>query len=413
MPWRCISLLGRLPVARRAARGAARATARGAVGLRRLRERRFEFWAATRAKDSPSADPVAALGAARRAPLECTAVNGQKPLELILARNLLSSISTPAFLVGEGGMLLFFNEAAAAMLGRRFEETGTMPAAEWTAEFGPFGADEQPIPYDEIPARRSPSATNRPYHGNFRIRGAARPALRHRRERDPDRRARGRERRDRDLLAGDGRTGEAESDEDQGVGGARLDPGAGPGDDALRRQHVVRRGDARRRQHADPRRRHRDPQPRAGAADRKPRAADPHPADPPPPRPHPGPDVLRARVPARVGDHHLGPGLAGGVAARPDRALHLRAARAGRGSRAAVARLVPRGRAARVGHRPGADPRAGGQPPRPDARLPDRGRRRRVAVLHPRPRARPRGAAGRSSTTTGSRASSSRTARRC
>ena len=51
-------------------------------------------------------------------------------------------------------------------------------------------------------------------------------------------------------------------------------------------------------------------------------------------------------------------------------------------------------RAARVGHRPGARPRAGGRPPRPDARLPDH-RRRLLAVLHPRPRARARSAAGR------------------
>ena len=35
----------------------------------------------------------------------------QKPLELILARNLLSSISTPAFLVDAEGTLVFFNEA--------------------------------------------------------------------------------------------------------------------------------------------------------------------------------------------------------------------------------------------------------------------------------------------------------------
>jgi PAS domain-containing protein len=99
-----------------------------------------------------------------------TAVNGQKPLEIILARNLLSSISTPAFLVGEEGMLLFYNEAAAAMLGRRFEETGTMPAAKWTAEFGPFDGDEHPMPYDEIPATLA-IRDNRPYHGNFRIAG--------------------------------------------------------------------------------------------------------------------------------------------------------------------------------------------------------------------------------------------------
>jgi PAS domain-containing protein len=101
-----------------------------------------------------------------------TRVNGQKPLELILARNLLSSISTPAFLLGEGGTLLFFNEAAAAMLGRRFEELGSLAAAEWTAEFGPFGADELPLPYDEIPATLA-VRENRPHHGIFRIRGAA------------------------------------------------------------------------------------------------------------------------------------------------------------------------------------------------------------------------------------------------
>lgn len=100
-----------------------------------------------------------------------TGVNGQKPLELILARNLLSSISTPAFLVGAGGVLLFFNEAAAAMLGRRFEEIGSMSAAEWTAEFGPFDEDGRPLPYDEIPATLA-VRDNHPHHGIFRIGGA-------------------------------------------------------------------------------------------------------------------------------------------------------------------------------------------------------------------------------------------------
>lgn len=92
----------------------------------------------------------------------------QKPLELILARNLLSSISTPAFLVGEQGALLFYNEAAGALLGRRFEDTGVMSAPDWTREFGPFDADEQPISYEELPATAA-LRENRPYHGNFRI----------------------------------------------------------------------------------------------------------------------------------------------------------------------------------------------------------------------------------------------------
>jgi PAS domain-containing protein len=98
-------------------------------------------------------------------------MSAQKPLELILARNLLASISTPAFLVGEQGTLLFYNEAAGALLGRRFEETGTMSAADWTGEFGPFGSDEKPVPYDEIPATVA-LRDDRPFHGNFRIRGA-------------------------------------------------------------------------------------------------------------------------------------------------------------------------------------------------------------------------------------------------
>jgi PAS domain-containing protein len=57
----------------------------------------------------------------------------QRPLVLILARNLLSNISTPAVLVNLAGDALFYNEAAGALFGRRFEDTGVMPAAEWTS----------------------------------------------------------------------------------------------------------------------------------------------------------------------------------------------------------------------------------------------------------------------------------------
>jgi PAS domain-containing protein len=95
-------------------------------------------------------------------------VSAQKPLELILARNLLSSISTPAFLVSEGGTLLFYNEAAGALVGRRFEESGTMSAQEWTTEFGPFDEHDQPIPYDQVPLTQK-LRQGRPAHGAFRI----------------------------------------------------------------------------------------------------------------------------------------------------------------------------------------------------------------------------------------------------
>lgn len=96
-------------------------------------------------------------------------MSAQKPLELILARNLLASLSTPAFLVGEEGALLYYNGAAGVMLGRGFEESGNLSAREWTSRFGPFDESDQPLPYDEIPATVA-VRQNRPYHGTFRIR---------------------------------------------------------------------------------------------------------------------------------------------------------------------------------------------------------------------------------------------------
>lgn len=101
-------------------------------------------------------------------------MSAQKPLELILARNLLASISTPAFLVGEEGRLLFYNDAAAALLGRRFEESGTMTAQEWTTEFGPFDEHDRPMPYGEIPLVMA-VREGRPAHGIFRIAAADHP----------------------------------------------------------------------------------------------------------------------------------------------------------------------------------------------------------------------------------------------
>jgi PAS domain-containing protein len=93
----------------------------------------------------------------------------QKPLELILARNFLTSLSTPAFLVDESGALLFYNEAAGALLGISFEESGRMPASEWGRAVGPFGEDGDPLPIEEIPTTQA-LRQGRPAHGNFTVR---------------------------------------------------------------------------------------------------------------------------------------------------------------------------------------------------------------------------------------------------
>jgi PAS domain-containing protein len=94
----------------------------------------------------------------------------QKPLQLILARNLLASLSTPAFLVDAPGDILFYNEAAGALLGRRFEGNGQMSAQEWLGTFGPFDpATNEPIPLEEQQVTRSLRA-NRPAHAKAIIR---------------------------------------------------------------------------------------------------------------------------------------------------------------------------------------------------------------------------------------------------
>jgi PAS domain-containing protein len=94
-----------------------------------------------------------------------------RPLELILARNLLASLSTPGFLIDEKGSIAFYNEAAGDLLGRRFEDAGPMPAEEWTAIYGPLGDDGQPINWRDLPLSR-PLLGNRPAHATFPIRSA-------------------------------------------------------------------------------------------------------------------------------------------------------------------------------------------------------------------------------------------------
>ncbi len=97
------------------------------------------------------------------------AASAQRPLELILARNLLSALSTPAVLVNHQGDVLFYNEAAGALLGRRFEDTGTLTAQEWTSAFGPLDGDGRPIPVEQQPLTGALRA-NRAGHAPHRIR---------------------------------------------------------------------------------------------------------------------------------------------------------------------------------------------------------------------------------------------------
>jgi PAS domain-containing protein len=75
----------------------------------------------------------------------------QHDLELILTRQLASCLNVPILVVDPQGDLLFFNEAAEPILGRRFDETGTIRRGEWSALFQPTNSDGSPVPRQEQP----------------------------------------------------------------------------------------------------------------------------------------------------------------------------------------------------------------------------------------------------------------------
>jgi PAS domain-containing protein len=75
----------------------------------------------------------------------------QHEVEVILARHLASNLAMPIFIVDTEGTLLYYNEPAGLILGLRFEETGSMAAAEWSTIFTPIDDEGRPIPPEGLP----------------------------------------------------------------------------------------------------------------------------------------------------------------------------------------------------------------------------------------------------------------------
>lgn len=72
-------------------------------------------------------------------------------IEVILNRQLADCLSVPVFIVSPDGVLVFYNEPAEQILGRRFEDTGELPAEKWSTMFTPMDDDGNPIPQDKLP----------------------------------------------------------------------------------------------------------------------------------------------------------------------------------------------------------------------------------------------------------------------
>ncbi len=91
-------------------------------------------------------------------------------IELILARQLASLLALPVFIVDRQGTLVFYNEPAELILGRRFGETGAIAVGELASLFAPTEEDGTPLPNDALPITIA-LVDGRPAHRTFWIRG--------------------------------------------------------------------------------------------------------------------------------------------------------------------------------------------------------------------------------------------------
>ena len=72
-------------------------------------------------------------------------------IEVILARQLSSYLAFPIVIVDPGHIVVYYNEPAEHMLGRRFDEGGPIPVSEWSRAFEFTDDEGNSIPSSEMP----------------------------------------------------------------------------------------------------------------------------------------------------------------------------------------------------------------------------------------------------------------------
>ena len=92
----------------------------------------------------------------------------QQSIELILFRQLATSLAVPVFLVDDRGDLVFLNEAAEHLLGIRFDDLDQLTFDRWTTMFRPRSPDGKPLPGEDLPLAQA-VLRRRPAHGTLRI----------------------------------------------------------------------------------------------------------------------------------------------------------------------------------------------------------------------------------------------------
>jgi PAS domain-containing protein len=103
-------------------------------------------------------------------PIDLASPGGDRPLELLLMRQLASYLKTVIFLLGPDGTPLFYNESAEQLIGRRFDEDEQMSAEEWTALLPLANEVGTSLAFEERPMIVALHG-QRPAHRRFSIRG--------------------------------------------------------------------------------------------------------------------------------------------------------------------------------------------------------------------------------------------------
>jgi PAS domain-containing protein len=95
----------------------------------------------------------------------------QRNLVLILARQFAAQLATAVFLVDADGTVIYYNEAAERLLGRRFIEGRGMTAGEWSTVFKPRHDSGEQMPLEQLPIGVA-IMEREPAHGTVTIQGA-------------------------------------------------------------------------------------------------------------------------------------------------------------------------------------------------------------------------------------------------
>jgi len=94
----------------------------------------------------------------------------QQPIELILTRQWASYLAVPVWVMSEKGDLLYYNEPAESVLGRRFDEAGEMQGEELATIFQTTAEDGSPLASESLPVNIA-LLEHRPAHLRHRFRG--------------------------------------------------------------------------------------------------------------------------------------------------------------------------------------------------------------------------------------------------